>query len=110
MKTTRTTYREGGYDPTKPGSNIASQTTRVQRGLGTDRPIIPPDGTTPATLHYAGDQQSVAWNINGLVSTEAATLDATTGLWVSELEVVSIDVGEVTVIANGERVVLEVRA
>jgi hypothetical protein len=109
MKSNYTLYGLGGYDPSKPGNNVKEQYTEVLSGLSADRSTIPADGLTPALCHYAGPEASAVWNVNGTPVTEATVQDATSGLMVSELEVVSSVAGPVEVSCNGFALTLEAK-
>ncbi len=105
MKTTTTTYKEGGYDPAKPNNNISDQSTVISAGLSASRTTLPPDGTTPALLHYAGNEQTAVWRVNGLEASEPTTLQD--GLRVSEIEVTAAQAGSIEVECNGSVITLE---
>jgi hypothetical protein len=107
MKTNIITYKTGGFDSAKPGNNVQEQRTLVSPGLSSDRYTIPPDGTTFALCHWAGNETSAVWSVNGLTSTQPTTL--VDGLRVSEIEVVANAVGTVEVVCNGSTISLEVR-
>jgi hypothetical protein len=109
MKSNYTLYGLGGHDPSRPNNNVQEQRTVISAGLSADRSTIPPDGTTFALCHYAGPEASAVWDVNGTPVTEATVLDAGSGLYVSELEVVSSTPGTLEVSCNGAGLTLEVQ-
>jgi hypothetical protein len=105
MITNMTVYGIGGHDPALPNNNIIFAATVVTAGIGATAE------TTPATLHFARTESGAhTWTVNGGAYNVAATLDAESGLYWSEVTVQtptgSASGEEVTVTVDGETLTL----
>lgn len=73
MLATFTTYGPGGYNVSLPNGNVLSTQALTVAGLSSDKPTILANGTDAATIHWAGLDTSITWDVNGTTATEATT-------------------------------------
>lgn len=95
MKLHRTTYGAGGV--------VVEDVYEVVPGLGSDRPSIPPDGVTAATLNYYTTDPAATtanWSVNGVAHSEPLVNG------VSEIEVTAVVAGSIVVTCNNESLTL----
>lgn len=95
MHTTVVTYGLGGYNPALPNSNVVSSVQRTVAGLSSDKASIQANGTDAATIHWAGTDATITWDVNGATASEATTPVAgdATGLREAALTVTATQAG-----------------
>lgn len=90
------------------GSLVASGTT-LERGLSASADTITANGTDAATIHWAGTDASITWDVNGATVTEATTPVAgdPTGLREATLTVTATDVGPLDIRVGDDLLTIE---